>query len=131
MSKLINTWIAVFLLILTVACHKEIDSKTVSDQLTGKVWYLEKLIIASNTYVYRGASTFSFSLDRGTSIYWDSDGILGTYLIYETQDGALVLVNSTNRVIQPLRVTQLEKDHFVAEIVKNNELQILYFSVRP
>jgi hypothetical protein len=39
-------------------------------------------------------------------------------------------ISAPGRVIESYRVSQLERNHFVAEVFKNNDLHILYFSTR-
>lgn len=121
--------IAILSLIFT-ACQKELYFETASDRLVDKVWFLEKIVTPSFSYSYNGVPTFSFKLEKFTNSYRDSDGIFGEFMIEELSLGIWIQVNSATRVIESYRIVQLEKNHFVAEIVKNNELQILYFSIR-
>lgn len=119
------------LLLLLTGCRKETHYITASDQLVNKVWYLEKIVSSSHSYSYTGLPTFSFTLEKSTYRYHDSDGIMGDFIIQELPQGIWIQVNSPTRLIESYKIVQLEKNHFVAEIVKNNVLQILYFSIRP
>lgn len=123
-------YLLVSLFLIFTGCQKELTYETASDRLVDKVWYLEKIVTPTYSYSYSGAPTFSFKLDKITNSYRDSDGIFGDYMIKELSQGIWIQVNSTTRVIESYRIVQLEKSHFVAEVVKNNELQILYFSKR-
>lgn len=119
------------LLLIITGCQKELHYETASDQLVNKVWHLEKMVTPSFIYSYSGVPTFSFKLEKLTYSYRDSDGIVGDFTIAELAQGTWIQVHSTTRLIESYKITQLEKNHFVAEIVKNNVLQILYFSIRP
>jgi hypothetical protein len=119
------------LLLIVAGCQKELNYQTASDQLVNKVWFLEKIVYPSFSYNYSGVPTFSFKLDKSSNSYRDSDGIDGDFTIKELPQVIWVEVSSATRVIESYKITQLEKNHFVAEIVKNNLLQILYFSTRP
>lgn len=131
MLKVKYFFLAVFLCLFLASCQKELVYQTASDILTNKIWYLEKHVGSSFIRLYTGTATFSFTLESVTSRYRDSDGIVGSYTIAELPAGIWIQVSSTSRIIESYKVTQIEKDHFVAEINKNNDLQVLYFSVRP
>ena len=116
--------------IFLVGCQKELKYDTAADRLTDKVWYLEKLVNSSSVYSYRWVVTFSFNMEKSSGTFRDSDGLRGNYEIVESQLGIWIHLNSPGRVIESYKVTQLERDHFVAECVKNNDFQVLYFSTR-
>ena len=126
-----SSYLIGLLLLNITGCQKELHYETASDQLVNKVWHLEKLVTPSFSYTYTSASTFSFKLEKSTYRYLDSDGIVGDFTIKELSQGTWIQINSPTRVIESYKIVQLEKNHFVAEIVKNNVLQILYFSNRP
>jgi hypothetical protein len=48
----------------------------------------------------------------------------------ESAQGIWMHISAPGRVIESYRVSQLERNHFVAEVFKNNDLHILYFSTR-
>jgi hypothetical protein len=106
-------WAFLYILISFFAgCQKELKYQSASDLLTNKVWYLEKLATSSTAYR-------------------DADGINGGYEIVESAQGIWMHVSAPGRVIESYKVSQLERNHFVAEVFKNNDLHILYFSTRP
>lgn len=116
---------------IATGCQKEIRYETATDQLANKVWHLEKIVTPVNSFSYSGVPTFSFKLEASTNRYRDSDGIVGDFTIEELSQGVWIHVNSAARLIESYKVVQLEKNHFVTEIVKNNVVQVLYFSTRP
>jgi hypothetical protein len=125
-------WAFLYILISFFAgCQKELKYQSASDLLTNKVWYLEKLATSSTVYSYRESSTFSFKLSSSTKAYRDADGINGGYEIVESAQGIWMHVSAPGRVIESYKVSQLERNHFVAEVLKNNDLHVLYFSTRP
>lgn len=113
------------------ACQKEVRYETASDKLANKVWYLEKRVSNSASYMYVGSPTFSFKLESSTFSYLDSDGIVGEYSIVEKPQEIWMHIISPTRIIDSYKIGLLESDHFIAEFHKNNELQVLYFSTRP
>lgn len=125
-------WILISLFVsFFTGCQKEFKYATANEILSDRVWNLEKLATPSAVYYFRGSPTFSFQLTNSTKSYRDSDGIDGFYEIVESAQGIWIYINSPGRVIESYKVYQLEKDHFVAEVFKNADLHILYFSVRP
>jgi hypothetical protein len=130
MGKTIYWSFIYILLSLFASCQKELKYESANDILTDRVWYLEKLATASTVYYYRGSSTFSFKLSSSTKAYRDADGIYGGYELVESAQGIWMHISAPGRVIESYRVSQLERNHFVAEVFKNNDLHILYFSTR-
>jgi hypothetical protein len=128
----VTLWIFISLIFSSFSsCRKESTYETANLLLADRVWYLEKMVTSSAVYSYRESSTFSFQLTSSSKSYRDADGINGAYEIVESAQGVWMHISSPGRVIESYKVSQLEKNHFVAEVLKNADLHILYFSVRP
>lgn len=128
----VTPWISIsFFIILFASCQKELKYDTANDLLSDRVWFLEKLTTTSAAYYYRGSSTFSFQLTNSSKSYRDSDGIIGKYEIVESPQGIWMHISSPGLVIESYKISQLERNHFVAEVFFNNDWRVFFFSSRP